>query len=78
MENIEVFHRGFYEENVACASPYIACLFENSPMDPQLKTIIRSLLYYSGDASLQNSQGPDLTFATAYQVIRKNMDQPAI
>lgn len=46
MENIEVFHRGFYEENVACASPYIACLFENSPMDPQLKTIIRSLLFW--------------------------------
>ena len=33
-------------KNVACASPYIACLFENSPMDPQLKTIIRSSLFW--------------------------------
>lgn len=33
-------------KNVPCASPYIACLFENSPMDPQLKTIIRSVLFW--------------------------------
>ncbi len=32
--------------NVACASPYLACLFENSPLDPQVKTIIRSLLFW--------------------------------
>ena len=34
------------KRNVACASPYLACLFEASPLDPQVKTIIRSLLFW--------------------------------
>ena len=32
--------------NVACASPYLSCLFETTPLDPQLKTIIRCLLFW--------------------------------
>ena len=32
--------------NVACANPYLACLFETSPLDPQLKTIVRTLFFW--------------------------------